>query len=44
MTDVINDVKILFKQCTWLCMITEVFDVTIIGNEYDLLSIIKDEF
>ena len=43
MADAVNDVKSLSKQFRWLNLTVEVFDITIIGNEYDLLPIIKNE-
>ena len=43
MADVVNVVKRLSKQYIWLSQAVIVFDVTIVGNEYDLLPVIKDE-
>ena len=43
MADVVNVVKRLSKQYIWLSMAVIVSDVTIVGNEYDLLPVIKDE-
>ncbi|WP_279006686.1 hypothetical protein [Thomasclavelia cocleata] len=43
MADVVNVVKRLSKQYVWLRLAVKVFDVTIVGDEYDLLPVIKDE-
>ena len=43
MTDVFNLVGKLSRQYPWLKMSVMIFDVTIVGNEYNLLPIIKDE-
>lgn len=43
MTDVFNLVGKLSRQYPWLKMSVMIFDVTIVGDEYNLLPIIKDE-
>ena len=43
MADVVNVVKKLSDQYIWLSLVAMVFDVTIVGEEYDLLPRIKNE-
>ena len=43
MAVVVNVVKKLSDQYIWLSLVAMVFDVTIVGEEYDLLPRIKNK-